>query len=60
MTVTEILLLANGLTMLVTELSRAGRNEVSDDELFAMLAKNDALDAKIRATLQRKLAALKE
>lgn len=54
--VLALVVLVNNLTMLLADLIKAGRNEVSDEELMAAIAKSDELGAKVTALLKQKLA----
>lgn len=58
--VLALVVLVNNLTMLLADLIKAGRNEVSDEELMAAMAKSDELSAKVTALLKQKLADLRK
>ena len=58
--VLALVVLVNNLTMLLADLIKAGRNEVSDDELMAAIAKSDELGAKVTALLRQRLADLRK
>ena len=58
--VLALVVLVNNLTMLLADLIKAGRNEVSDEELMAAIAKSDELGAKVTAMLRQRLADLRQ